>query len=139
MLRRRSLAVILLMVGLTLAPGLARAAIACAPHCCPASAATTGGDGADREVLGRVGDDCRSAFASRTCCTQSTAPLAAFASLARFSPFSPGADDGLASAPALLPTPIAGPLERLGRPARGAEALLSLRTSPLRLSVVLLI
>lgn len=137
MSRRRSLAVLLLMVGLTLAPGLARAAIACAPHCCPASAATTGGDDFGKDALGRAGDDCRSAFASRTCCADATAPLATFASVARSS--SSEAIDELASAPALLPTPIAGLVERLRLPARGAEALLSLRTSPLRRSVVLLI
>jgi hypothetical protein len=120
-MRRRSMAVLLLMVVLTVAPSLARAAIACAPHCCPASATTTDGD------------DCRSGFANRTCCVDASAPLAAFAS------FAPGASDLPGFLPAILPAPMASAAELLRVPMRSAAAELSLRTSPLRLSVVLLI
>lgn len=123
MLRRRSLAVLVLMMVLSIAPSLALAASVCAPHCCPAMA-VSGPDGADSAA-----EDCRAGFANRSCCNEALAPV----SLA-----SPVVSDGPAlpvHLPALVPTVGASPLA----PSFRAEARRTLRTSPLRLSVVLLI
>lgn len=122
MMRRRSLAVLVLMVGLTLGPSLALAAAVCAPHCCPAAASAASG-GPD------PADDCRAGFANRSCCNESIAPVA----LA-----SPTVSDGpaLPTCPAALEHAAASSLRA---PGRRSEAQRALRTSRLRLSVVLLI
>ena len=123
MVRSRSLAVLALMVVLTIAPSLALAASVCAPHCCPAIA-VAGPDGADSAA-----EDCRSGFANRSCCNEAVAPV---------SLPSPAVCDGPAL-PARLPAlePVAA--ASLLAPERRTEAQLALRTSSLRLSVVLLI
>jgi len=111
------------MAVLTVAPSLALAAMACAPDCCPAMAhATDSGAGAS--------DDCRAGFASRSCCPESPAPLASFA---------PATSDLPIHFQAILPEPTALASDSLRVPQRSAGAELALRTSPLRLSVVLLI
>lgn len=119
MIRRRSLAVLALMVVLAIAPSLVLAAEVCAPHCCPAAAI----DGA-----GEAGD-CRAGLANRSCCTEASTPIALVGAPVVDGPALPIAMDFVA---AVRPEPRP--------PSRGrAEALLALRTSPLRLSVVLLI
>lgn len=122
--RRRSVAAWLLMVGLCLAPSLSLAAMACAPHCCPASAGDLQleRDSAERE-------DCRAGFASRTCCSEAPANVASIAPTWVEIP----------SLQAALPPDPDGLAPSIDRPLRSFEAMLALRTSPLRLSVVLLI
>jgi hypothetical protein len=121
--RRRSFAVLVLMVVLTLAPSLAWAASVCAPQCCPAMA-VAGPDGSDSAA-----EDCRAGFANRSCCSESVAPV---------SLPSPTLSDAPAL-PARLPAlePVAAP--SLRAPTGRADAQRALRTTPLRLSVVLLI
>jgi len=121
MRRRESMAVLVLMATLAMAPSLVLAAQVCAPDCCPGlteRAATA---------------DCGPVFASRTCCGEAEADRAPR------SPASAHASVELPTGPALAPTPpaLASERERLAPP--GAEAERALRTSPLRLSVVLLI
>jgi len=118
MLRRRSIAVLVLMVVLAVAPSLAVAAAACADVCCPASAERA-----------EDGDDCRSRIAQRTCCDEAPAPLAAFAP----------APHEVPSFQAILPPADRIALEKRPAPPRRLEPDRALRTSPLRLSVVLLI
>lgn len=127
MLRRRSLAVTLLMVVLTFAPSLALAASVCAPQCCPGMAVAAA-DGAERAA-----EDCRAGFANRSCCSESAAPLAL--------PGTAVPDAPALSAPLLPGAPAieAAPAPCLHAHARRADAQRALRTSPLRLSVVLLI
>lgn len=126
MVRRKSVAAWVLMAVLTVAPSLALAAMACAPHCCPAAAesAESGAGGFD---------DCRTALASRTCCSESPAPLASFAPARAELPIH------FHAIHAILPESPALASETLREPLRSACAELALRTSPLRLSVVLLI
>ncbi len=123
MIRRRSVAAWVLMAVLTVAPSLALAATACAPHCCPATVQTT--DPGVRDF-----DDCRAGFASRSCCSESPAPLASFA---------PAANELPIHFQAILSEPPALADDTLRVLQRSAGAELALRTSPLRLSVVLLI
>jgi hypothetical protein len=118
MIRRRSMAAVLLMVILTVAPGLALAATACAPHCCPAA----------EQPVGEV-DDCRTGFAHRVCCSDAPASLSASAPAMTDGPVLQGI---LPRIEAFSPDPADGRPRRL-------DAELALRTSPLRLSVVLLI
>ena len=123
---RRSVAAWLLMAVLTLAPSLALAAMACAPHCCPAAASDTS-DTSDTSESGHA--DCSQGFARRTCCSEAPDPLASVAPPAAEIP---SLHEVLPSSPELV---TAAPQA----PTRAAEAELALRTSPLRLSVVLLI
>ena len=123
MRRRGFVAAWVLAAVLTVAPSLALAAMACAPHCCPVTAQTT-------DPGARVFDDCRAGFASRSCCSETPAPLASFA---------PAANELPIHIQAILPEPPALADETLRVPQRSAGAELALRTSPLRLSVVLLI
>lgn len=126
MMRRRFVAAWVLVAVLTVAPSLALAAMACAPHCCPLMMQTVQTtDPGVRDV-----DDCRAGFASRSCCSATPAPLASFA---------PAANELLIHLQAILPEPPALASETLRVPQRSAGAELALRTSPLRLSVVLLI
>jgi len=122
--RRRSVAAWLLMVGLCLAPSLSLAAMACAPHCCPAS---TGDMQAELDPSGR--EDCRAGFASRACCSEAPTNVA---SIAPTWVEIPSLQAALPRDPDLL-------VPSIDRPRRSFEATLALRTSPLRLSVVLLI
>ena len=119
LVRRSSVAAGLLMLGLSFAPSLALAAMGCAPNCCPTSA--------HAEEVER--DDCRAGFASRGCCSEAPAPLASAALNTVES----------SSLPAILARSVVFAIVGLGAPRHGAEAELALRTSPLRLSVVLLI
>lgn len=106
----------LLMVVLTLAPSLALAAMACVQTCCPAEAVELA--------------DCSAGFARQACCSESPDPLA---------PVAPTTAE-VASLHALLPgEPKLVRAAPPWRPTRAAEAELALRTSPFRLSVVLLI
>jgi hypothetical protein len=118
--RHRSMAAWLLMVVLTLAPSLALAAMACVPNCCPAVAI----DALEADL-----EDCGAGFARQTCCSESPDPLASVAPPAAEVPslhaILPGSPKLVNAAP--------------WRPTRAAEAELALRTSPFRLSVVLLI
>jgi hypothetical protein len=113
--RHRSMAAWLLMVVLTLAPSLALAAMACVSNCCRAEAVEL--------------SDCGAGFARQTCCSESPDPLASVAPPAAEVPslhaILPGSPKLVNAAP--------------WRPTRAAEAELALRTSPFRLSVVLLI
>lgn len=120
---RSTLAVLGLMALLTLAPSLALAAAACAPGCCPEGLASIATDA----------DACRAAIAQRMCCADAPTPIAPAASFASVSlelPSFPVEPQPLAS--------IATPSRDRG-PAPPIDADLRLRTSPLRLSVVLLI
>jgi hypothetical protein len=126
-LRRRTLALAALMVVLSFAPSLAVAASLCAPQCWPGMA-VAGAEGAERAA-----EDCRAGFANRSCCSESAAPIA----LSR---------NAVPDAPALSSPLFPGPtaLEAAAAacpyaPARRADVQRALRTSPLRLSVVLLI
>lgn len=127
MMRRTFVAAWVLAAVLTVAPGLALAAMACAPHCCPASMQQTA-QPTDPGV--RDFDDCRAGFASPSCCPETPAPLASFA---------PAANELPIHFQAILPEPPALADETLRVPRQSAGAELALRTSPLRLSVVLLI
>ena len=113
--RHSSMAAWLLMVVLTFAPSLALAAMACVPNCCPAEAMEL--------------SDCGAGFDRQTCCSESPDPLA---SVAPATAEVPSLDAVLPESPKLW---HAAPW----RPTRAAEAELALRTSPFRLSVVLLI
>ncbi|MBK7951407.1 MAG: hypothetical protein IPK00_22255 [Deltaproteobacteria bacterium] len=123
MLRRRSLAVLALMVVLTIAPSLAWAASVCASQCCPAMLAS-GPGGADSAA-----EDCRGGFANRSCCSESAAPVPLPSPTLSDAPALP------ARLPALEPVAAAS----LRAPSGRADAHRALRASPLRLSVVLLI
>ncbi len=123
MMRRRFVAAWVLAAVLTVAPSLALAAMACAPHCCPASAEAAQSGAGDF-------DDCRAALASRTCCSESPAPLTSFA---------PARAELPIHFQAILSEPPALADDTLRVLQRSAGAELALRTSPLRLSVVLLI
>lgn len=136
MVRCRSLAVLVLMLLLSVAPSLAWAAAVCAPHCCPAAAvlptdgAPTDGasaDGVRADGAAPAARDCREGFANRSCCTQSLAPVSLPA------PVPSDAPPLALRSPALEPI-VAAPL---CAPERRSEARRALRTSPLRLSVVL--
>ncbi len=119
MARHQSLAALVLMAVLALAPSLALAAMACAPNCCPMSA----------ELASGKLEDCGSSLANRACCDEAPTPLSSVAPIAHEIP----------NLHAVLPPapPIAIDSPRL--PRRSADAARALRTSPLRLSVVLLI
>ena len=124
MRQRKSIAVLGLMAWLMLAPSVALAAAACAAACCPAV-----------EEQGSTGaEDCRAALAQRECCANAPAsrprPLASLAPISLELPSFPVPTAPLAS--------IAGDARERG-PSPRAHADLLLRTSPLRLSVVLLI
>lgn len=123
--RRRSVAAWLLMVGLCLAPSLSLAAMACAPHCCPASAGDVQPDRDPAEQR----EDCRAGVASRACCSEAPANVASIAPTWVEIP----------SLQAALPPALDRVVASIDRPLRSFEAMLALRTSPLRLSVVLLI
>lgn len=122
MAARRSLAVLVLMLGLTLAPSFALAAAACATDCCAAAV-----DAAPDER------GCQAAFARQECCrapsaagaTQTAAALELASSIA--APAS--------AQPSMIPAVCVAD----GAPGRQHAAQVALRTSPLRLSVVLLI
>ena len=119
MARHRSLAALVLMAILALAPSLALAAMACAPSCCPMSV----------ELVSGKFDDCGSSLANRVCCDDAPTQLSSVAPTAHEIP----------NLHAILPPahPVAIDSQRL--PQRSADAERALRTSPLRLSVVLLI
>jgi hypothetical protein len=89
--------------------------MACLPDCCPAAAVEL--------------SDCSAGFARQTCCSESPDPLASVAPPAAEVP----------SLDALLPESPKRMDAAPWRPTRAAEAELALRTSPFRLSVVLLI
>lgn len=129
MAQRRSLAVLVLMLVLSLAPSLALAAAVCGPHCCPAVAVGPA-DGDATDEANPAAQDCRAGLANRSCCTTSLAPLSLPA---------PALSDG---PPLVLQPTTVEPLlgnARLPAPERRSEAQRALRTSSLRLSVVLLI
>ena len=129
--RRSSVAAWLLMLGLSVAPSLALVAMGCAPNCCPTSAHAAAG-GTAGNTTGRAEverDDCRAGFASRACCSEAPAPLASAA---------PNTVE-ISSLPAILARSVVFAVVGLAAPRPCAEAELALRTSPLRLSVVLLI
>lgn len=115
--QRRTAAVWLLMLGLSFAPSLALAAAACATACCPVEG--------ERE-------DCGDGFSSRACCATAPTPLASIASIASTAVETP-------SLPTLPLRDVVVSPERRDARWRFAEAERSLRASPLRLSVVLLI
>ncbi len=113
--RHSSMAAWLLMVVLTFAPSLALAAMACVPNCCPAEAMEL--------------SDCGAGFDRQTCCSESPEPLSSVA---------PTTEEVPSLQAVLLESPKpwhAAPWH----PTQAAEANLALRTSPFRLSVVLLI
>lgn len=112
--QRWTAAVWLLMLGLSFAPSLALAAAACTPPCCPVEA--------ERE-------DCGAGFSERACCATAPTPLASVAPTPVETP----------SLPTLPLRDVVVAPERLDARWRFAEAERSLRASPLRLSVVLLI
>jgi hypothetical protein len=118
--RHRSMAAWLLMVVLTLAPSLALAAMACVSNCCPAAAI----DASEADL-----EDCSAGFARQTCCSESPDPLTPVVSPAAEVP----------SLHAILPGSPKLVTATPWRPTRAFEADLALRTSPFRLSVVLLI
>ena len=132
MMRRRFVAAWVLAAVLTVAPSLALAAMACAPHCCPSTIQTmqTARTAQSTDPGVRESDDCRAGFASRSCCSETPAPLASFA---------PAANELPIHFQAILPEPPALAIETRRVPQRSAGAELAVRTSPLRLSVVLLI
>lgn len=118
---RRSLAALLLMLGLTLAPSFALAAAACATDCCAMAIDEA------QDLRG-----CGAAFVQSRCCG---APAAIHASPAAAAVEAASSVSSLTSA---LPSPsLDGSLRAVSASDRREAATLALRTSRLRLSVVL--
>lgn len=144
MTRRRSIAALLLMLALCFAPSAALAALACATHCCPAQAAmpsmtpaspaSSAADASSSSVSPSQtagGAALPLALGRANCCLSQRTPVADVAPASSSLP-------PIATVSAPLPLARSGERTASNRVLR-EEARLAGRTSPLRLSVVLLI